>query len=172
MVFIADGPYREPFENIAAFHGLQNRIAVRGFSECLSRIGYAASDFTLMPSAYEPCGLSQMIGLRYGSLPIVHSTGGLRDTVKHLDTERRTGNGFAFEFYDAAGLRWAIDEALRFHIRPTDEKEDNVTRIMTEASKSFSPDSMIEQYLSIYRELLESKGKTIPPYLPASADHG
>lgn len=172
VVFIADGPYREPFENIAAFHGLQNRIAVRGFSECLSRIGYAASDFTLMPSAYEPCGLSQMIGLRYGSLPIVHSTGGLRDTVKHLDTERRTGNGFAFEFYDAAGLRWAIDEALRFHMRPTDEKEDNVTRIMTEAFRSFSPDSMVEQYLGIYRELLESKGKTIPPYLPASADHG
>ncbi|HEX7261738.1 MAG TPA: glycogen/starch synthase, partial [Luteolibacter sp.] len=81
VVFIADGPYRQVFENIAAFHGLQHRIAVCGFSENLSRLGYAASDYTLMPSAYEPCGLSQMIGLRYGSLPIVHATGGLRDTV-------------------------------------------------------------------------------------------
>ncbi len=163
VVFIADGPYREIFENIAAFHGLQNRIAVRGFSESLSRIGYAASDFMLMPSAYEPCGLSQMIGLRYGSLPIVHSVGGLRDTVKHLDGEGRSGNGFAFEYYDSPGLRWAIDEALHFYMRATDQKNASVTRIMAEAANSFSPDSMVEQYLRIYRELLGSRGGNYSP---------
>ncbi len=155
VVFIGDGPYRKPFEHIAEFHGLQSRIAVRGFSESLSRIGYAASDFTLMPSAYEPCGLSQMIGLRYGSLPIVHLTGGLRDTVTTLDSKCQIGNGFSFEIYDAPGLRWAIDEAMRHFIRPAAEKEANLTRIMTEAAASFSPDSMVDQYLDIYRDLLE-----------------
>ncbi|MEO5714927.1 MAG: glycogen/starch synthase [Luteolibacter sp.] len=163
VVFIGDGPYRKPFEDIAAFHGLQNRIAVRGFSEGLSRLGYAASDFTLMPSAYEPCGLSQMIGLRYGSLPIVHATGGLRDTVQPLDCEQHRGNGFSFEIYDAQGLRWAIDEAMRFFIRPPEIKEANLSRIMAEASENFSPDSMVEQYLGIYRNLLElTNPKTNP----------
>ncbi len=155
VVIIGDGPYRKTFEDIAEFHGLQNRIAVRGFSESLSRLGYAASDFTLMPSAYEPCGLSQMIGLRYGSLPIVHSTGGLRDTVLPLDSQQQHGNGFAFEIYDASGLRWAIDEAMRFFIRPPAERESNVSRIMAEASENFSPASMVDQYLEIYRTLLE-----------------
>ena len=155
MVFIADGPYRSVFENIAAFHGLQNRIAVRGFSESMSRMGYAASDFTLMPSAYEPCGLSQMIGLRYGSLPIVHATGGLRDTVQHLDSSRQSGNGFAFEHYDAQGLRWAIDEAMRFFVQPPASRDSIITRIMTEAAESFSPRSMVDQYLGIYRKLLD-----------------
>ncbi len=154
VVFVGDGPYRKIFEDIAEFHGLQNRIAVRGFSESLSRMGYAASDFTLMPSAYEPCGLSQMIGLRYGSLPVVHATGGLRDTVRPLDSEQQLGNGFSFEVYDAPGLRWAIDQAMHFYIRPAAEKEANLSRIMAGASETFSSDSMLEQYLGIYCELL------------------
>lgn len=157
VVFIADGPYHHHFWQIAKHHGLEHRIAVRGFSEGLSRMGYAASDYTLMPSAYEPCGLSQMIGLRYGSLPIVHATGGLRDTVTHLQSEHGTGNGFAFETHDAGGLRWAIDEAIRFHIRPRAEREENVARIMTEAAESFPPAAMIDQYLGLYRDLLSLK---------------
>jgi glycogen synthase len=74
--------------------------------------------------------------------------------VQPLDTHRQHGNGFAFEFYDAPGLRWAIDEAMRFFIQPAAVKEANVTRIMTEAAESFSPDSMVDQYLGIYRDLL------------------
>ncbi|MES2661422.1 MAG: glycogen/starch synthase [Verrucomicrobiota bacterium] len=154
VVFIADGPYQETFEGIAAFHGLGSRIAVRGFSESLSRLGYAASDYMLMPSSYEPCGLSQLIGLRYGSLPIVHATGGLRDTVTPLNPNDDSGNGFAFEYYDAQGLRWAIDEAMRFHIRNASEREKTISRIMTEAMHGHSPKSMIDQYLGLYRSLL------------------
>ncbi|MES2439302.1 MAG: glycogen/starch synthase [Verrucomicrobiota bacterium] len=154
VVFVADGPHRETFEGIADFHHLRHRIAVRGFSEGLSRLGYAASDYMLMPSSYEPCGLSQMIGLRYGSLPIVHSTGGLRDTVSHLDAQQQTGNGFAFEFHNEQGLRWAIDEAMRFHIRPALERENHISRIMSEASQAYAPASMVDQYLGLYRSLL------------------
>lgn len=154
VVFIADGPYHHHFENIARFHGLQNRIAVRHFSESFSRLGYAGSDFTLMPSSYEPCGLSQLLGLRYGSLPIVHATGGLRDTVIPLDSEQNTGNGFLFEFYNAEGLRWAIDEAIRFYIRPALVREENITRIMTVAADESKSASMVDHYLGIYQELL------------------
>ncbi len=160
VVFVADGPYREHFEGISAFHGLQGRIAVRNFNEGLSRQGYAASDFTLMPSAYEPCGLSQMIGLRYGSLPIVHATGGLRDTVTPLDPVRNVGNGFPFEFHDAGGLRWALDQAMLFHIRPAAEKRSNIERIMAEAAHSFPPSAMVDQYLNLYRELLDLRRHT------------
>jgi starch synthase len=154
VVFVADGPYRGTFEGIAKFHNLKHRIAVTGFSESMSRLGYAGSDFMLMPSSYEPCGLSQMVGLRYGSLPIVHSTGGLRDTVTHLDPHQNSGNGFAFEHYNAQGLRWAIDEAMRFHIRPRSERNAQVSRIMSQAAADFSPPSMVDQYLDIYRTML------------------
>jgi ADP-glucose type glycogen/starch synthase len=160
VVLVADGPFRPHFEEIVRLHGLSHRIAVRGFDPKLSRIGFAASDFTLMPSAYEPCGLAQMIGLRYGSLPIVHATGGLRDTIRHLDSGQNAGNGFAFEVYDSAGLRWAIDEAIRFFIRPVAEKECQIARIMTEAHESYSPVSMISQYLSLYRRLLEQRASS------------
>ncbi len=155
VVFVADGPYKETFENIVAFHDLKSRIAVRDFSEPLSRLGYAASDFTLMPSSFEPCGLSQLIGQRHGSLPIVHATGGLRDTVRHLNPQQESGNGFAFEVYDARALRWAVDEAIRFYICPPPLKNANISRVMQEAGHMFTPSAMMRKYLGIYDKLLE-----------------
>jgi starch synthase len=156
IAFIADGPYQSHFENIARFHGLQSRIAVRPFSETFSRLGYAASDFMLMPSSYEPCGLSQLIGMRYGSLPIVHSTGGLRDTVVPVRSEKNLGNGFPFEIYNAESLRWAIDNAMQFHIRPRAERNRNITRIMNEAASQHQASSMVDRYVEIYQKLLKS----------------
>lgn len=76
-----------------------------GFDEPLSRLVYAGSDALAMPSRFEPCGLSQMIAMRYGTLPIVRATGGLRDTVEHLRT------GFVFEHATADGVAWAAAEA-------------------------------------------------------------
>jgi len=157
VVFVADGPFQPHFKRIAEFHGLQKRIAVKPFHESLSRLGYAGSDYTLMPSAYEPCGLSQMVALRYGSLPIVHATGGLRDTVRHVNPANRTGNGFVFETHDAAGLRWAIDQAMLFHIRPAGERTAHVRQVMTEAKEAFAPATMTDRYLRIYRNLFDLK---------------
>ena len=153
VVFVADGPFRPHFEHIAGFHGLQKRIAVCGFDEGLSRQAYAGSDFVLVPSAYEPCGLAQMVALKYGSLPIVHRTGGLQDTVRHLDADGHTGNGFVFEVHDCGGLRWAIDEAIRFHIRPAAEREREVSRIMRESAESFSPRATAGEYIHLYEKL-------------------
>ena len=155
VVFVADGPFKEHFDRIAGMHGLRHKIAVCAFNENLSRQAFAASDFVLMPSAYEPCGLAQMVGLKYGSLPIVHNTGGLRDTVRHLDCAQATGNGFVFDNHDSQGLRWAIDQAMQFHLRPERERENQIGRIMRESAESFSPESAVKSYVELYETLAE-----------------
>ena len=78
----------------------------------------AGCDMILMPSRFEPCGLTQMYSMRYGTIPIVRKTGGLADTVEHFDPKRKTGTGFVFEHADTTGLVWAIDEALSAYAKP------------------------------------------------------
>ena len=84
----------------------------RAFSEPLAHLIEAGADMFLMPSRYEPCGLNQMYSLRYGTLPIVHHTGGLADTVNDH-------NGFVFRNFDENGLRWALRRALEVYGTPT-----------------------------------------------------
>ncbi len=83
-----------------------------GYSEALSHRIYAGADFLLMPSAFEPCGLSQMIAMRYGTLPIVHEVGGLRDTVQGYNEYTGEGNGFSFGEYSGGMLLEAVRYAL------------------------------------------------------------
>lgn len=91
------------------------RIAVRiGFDAALAQRIYAGSDAFLMPSRFEPCGLGQMIALRYGSVPIVRATGGLSDTVR----EGFDGNGFRFHPYDVRHFADAIGRALKVYRDP------------------------------------------------------
>jgi starch synthase len=92
-----------------------HRIAVHvGFDAALAQRIYAGSDAFLMPSRFEPCGLGQMIALRYGSVPIVRATGGLNDTVR----EGYDGNGFRFHPYDVRHFTDAIDRALQVYRDP------------------------------------------------------
>jgi starch synthase len=86
-----------------------------GFDAALSHRIYAGADFFLMPSAFEPGGLGQLIALRYGTLPIVHATGGLADTITDLDTEPERGNGISFTPYTANTLLDALRRALRLY---------------------------------------------------------
>jgi len=83
------------------------------FSERAAHLFEAGADMFLMPSRYEPCGLNQMYSLRYGTVPIVHRTGGLADTVHGVDTSAERGNGFVFDHFTEAGLAWALSSALR-----------------------------------------------------------
>jgi starch synthase len=96
IVSVASGEFQKNFHDIVRFHDLGNRIAICGFNEGLSHQAFAASDFLFMPSSFEPCGLPQMVGGIYGTLPIVHDTGGLHDTILQLDHESNIGNGFLF----------------------------------------------------------------------------
>jgi starch synthase len=99
-----------------AYHN-QGRIVLRlGFNAPLAQRIYAGSDAFLMPSRFEPCGLGQMIALRYGSVPIVRATGGLSDTVR----EGFDGNGFRFHPYDGREFANAIGRALETYRRPAD----------------------------------------------------
>ncbi len=84
----------------------------RAFSESFAHLIEAGSDMFLMPSRYEPCGMNQMYSLRYGTVPIVHRTGGLADTVFAFDKGRDAGNGFVFDHFDETGLAFALHEAL------------------------------------------------------------
>lgn len=78
----------------------------------------AGCDMILMPSRFEPCGLTQMYSMRYGTIPIVRATGGLADTVQHFDPKRKAGTGFVFEHADVTGLVWAVDQALAAYANP------------------------------------------------------
>ncbi len=155
VVFVANGEYKSVFQNIVAFHALQNRVAVCDFDENLSRQAYAAADFILMPSRFEPCGLPQMIGPLYGTLPVAYDTGGIHDTVTNLSVANNSGNGFLFEIYDSQGLFWAIDEAMAFFIRPDEERDQQIGRIMRESRATFNHDVTARHYIDLYERMLQ-----------------
>ncbi|KAB2642734.1 MAG: glycogen synthase [Verrucomicrobia bacterium] len=155
VAIIANGDFQQPFHNIVRFHGLHGRVAVCDFRERLSRLAYAAADFTLMPSLFEPCGLPQMVSTAYGSLPIVHDTGGLHDTIQHLNLAGHSGNGFSFKHYGTNGLRWAIDEAMIFARLPLATRALHMQRIMRDARSRFDHTVMAKQYFDIYERMLQ-----------------
>ena len=72
----------------------------------------------LIPSRFEPCGLTQMYSMRYGTIPIVRATGGLADTVEQFDPRKKKGTGFLFQHATVTGLLWALDEALGVYAQP------------------------------------------------------
>ncbi len=153
LVMVGDGVFKKHFHEIVFHHGLHDRVAIMDYDEELARLAYGGSDFVLMPSSYEPCGLPQMIGPRYGTLPIAHNTGGLRDTVTQLSDDLSTGTGFIFDYFDACGLRWAIDQAMAFHNSHKDIREATISRVMRESTNHFSTEIMCAKYSDIYQKL-------------------
>lgn len=127
---------------------LPNFKAVIGYNERLSHLIEAGSDFFLMPSRYEPCGLNQMYSLRYGTPPIVRRTGGLADTVENFDQESGIGTGFVFDdltpraIYDTVG--WAV---WTYFNRP-----DLVALMRVRGMRlNFSWESSARRYAELYR---------------------
>ncbi len=154
IAIVANGAYQQVFHDIVEHHDFYDRVAVCDFAEPLSRLGYAASDFMLIPSRFEPCGLPQMISSIYGSLPIARDTGGLHDTVTHLDIGKNRGNGFVFETYDSNGLFWAVEQAMRFHRLPDAVRHPQIERIMRESIGRFNHEETARQYFEIYEKML------------------
>jgi starch synthase len=85
---------------------------ILGYNNPVAHQIYASSDFFLMPSLFEPCGISQMIAMRYGTLPIVRETGGLKDTVKGFAIHGEKATGFGFLHYTGDSLGWAMQQAM------------------------------------------------------------
>ena len=119
LVILGDGDalYTDALRELSDSFG--DRVAfVEAYDEALSHRIVAGSDMLLVPSRYEPCGLTQMYALRYGTVPVVRMTGGLADTVQHFQPDTGEGNGSVFRDADANGLRWAIDTALGWYRDP------------------------------------------------------
>lgn len=151
---VANGPHEIFFRDLIRDFNLEGRVAIVNFDERMSRLGYAASDFMVMPSLFEPCGLPQMTAPLYGSLPVVHGTGGLFDTIRPMDVDNSSGNGFRFDDYDSGALRWAIDRAMEFHALPFETKEPQIRRVIKESIKEFSHEEVARNYIAIYEEML------------------
>ncbi len=155
IVFVANGEFQPYLRQTVSHFNLGNRVAVCDFDEQLARLAYGAADFMLMPSAFEPCGLPQMIAPMYGALPIAHDTGGIHDTVEALDIKRDTGNGFLFNIHDSGGLMWAIDQAIHFFHLPQKTKKDIISRIMTESMAAFNHSVTAQHYIDLYEKMLK-----------------
>ena len=142
----------EAFTEAAAQH--PGRVAVRiGYDDDLARRIYAGVDCFLMPSRYEPCGLGQLIALRYGAVPIVRRTGGLADTVRAFDTARRAGTGFLFDGFSAEDLVDAVRRAVAVH-RDQGLWSGLVRHAMAE---DFSWDASARDYVMLYRKALRAR---------------
>ncbi len=120
------------------------------FSGELASQIYAASDFLLMPSKCEPCGLSQMIAMHYGTIPIVRETGGLVDSVQPINVQDLSGDGFTFKSYNAHDMLGAVKRGIEFYHSGTENLKKVRTNIM---KKDFSWKKSAQEYISIYKEI-------------------
>ena len=141
------------------------RMAVRlDYNEALSMAIYAGADLFLMPSKSEPCGLSQMIAMRYGTVPIVREAGGLKDTVHAYEAWRDAGNGFSFANYASGDMLYVIREAVQLY----KENPDAFDRLRKWAmAGDFSWARSAKEYLRIYAGIT---GQTWPVPAPAAEE--
>lgn len=150
MVVVGSGDwqYENFFREMA--NKYPNKLAVRiGFVPSLARKIYAGSDLFLMPSKSEPCGLSQMVALRYGTVPIVRETGGLRDSIS--DSGDGKGNGFTFKTYNAHDMLGAIHRGLGAYANK--EYWDTLVKRAMECDCSWGKSA--NEYIRMYKELLK-----------------
>lgn len=122
------------------------------FDETMARKIYAGSDIFLMPSAFEPCGIGQLLAFRYGTLPIVRETGGLKDTVIPYNRFTGEGNGFSFANYNAHELLYTIEQAVALYRFESKKWKDLVARVM---ALDFSWTASSQQYLTLYKDLMD-----------------
>ena len=150
-----DQKYEEFFHWAAQqYHG---RMAVcLDYNEALSMAIYSGADLFLMPSKSEPCGLSQMIAMRYGTVPIVRETGGLKDTVHAYEAWRDSGNGFSFSNYASSDMLHVIREAVELY----KDSPDAFARLRERAmSGDFSWSRSAKDYLRMYANIT---GQVLP----------
>ena len=136
------------------FTGLARRFPTRvgfraGYDEALAHRMEAGADMFLMPSRYEPCGLNQMYSLRYGTIPIVHKTGGLADSVKHFDAATGIGTGCVFNDFDVSAFSWALNTTLDWF----DDGPSWRRLVQNAMAEDYSWGRQITQYESLFRQV-------------------
>ncbi len=155
LVLLGSGDAELENAALALAKKFPRKVAVNlGYDEGLAHLIEAGSDFFLMPSRFEPCGLNQLYSLRYGTLPIVRRTGGLADTVVHTDKKSLAdggASGFVFEHPTTDGLIWAVNQALDCYAKAACQQ-----KVMHNAMvQDFSWDRSARQYLEVYRQALQ-----------------
>lgn len=154
LIIVGEGDktYYKYFREIQKSHPDKFGLHLEFSTETASRI-FAGSDMFLMPSRFEPCGLTQLISLRYGTIPIVRNTGGLSDTITDYDIETKKGNGFVFNTYDKMDLFAEIIQALTcYNLKKA--WNDLVIRGM---QQSFSWEIPAQKYTELYRKATKRK---------------
>jgi starch synthase len=148
-----DSLYEGFFKDMELKYGSKLKTIV-AFNQDLSRKIYGSSDAFLMPSASEPCGLSQMIACRYGSIPIVRETGGLKDSIR--DFSLGNGNGYTFANFDSKSMF----ETIKRVVTDYQEKEEWVKKIIQVMSIDFSWQQSAKRYLEMYEEFKQVRRNT------------
>lgn len=145
-----DNHYERAFKELASRFPEQVSVTLH-FDEALAKKIYAGSDLFLMPSKFEPCGIGQLIALRFGALPIVRETGGLRDTVIPFNEFTDEGNAFSFSDYNAHDFLYTIERSLWFyHFQP-----NKWSQLVERALKlDFSWEASAIKYRDLYKQLL------------------
>jgi starch synthase len=146
--------YHDTLLNLQARYG--GRLSVTlGYDNAYAHRIYAGSDIFLMPSRYEPCGLGQLIALRYGAIPVGRKTGGFADSVTEYDISSGSGTGFLFKNYSSDAMKETIQRALRLY-----QNRDAWRNIVRNAmSRDFSWRQSVKEYLSLYKKILNEKNK-------------
>ncbi len=144
--------YQRLLAQAAADHPGRMRVILK-YDDLLARAIYAGADMFLMPSRYEPCGLGQLIALRYGTIPVVRKTGGLSDTVENYNSRTGRGTGFLFKDYSAKALTACLKQALTVY--QDTKKWKQLMRSCME--QDFSWDRSAAEYEKVYRKALKKK---------------
>lgn len=155
FVFVVLGSGEKEFEDYFKEMSIKypDKVAVHiGYSNALAHMIYSASDFFLMPSKFEPCGLGQMIALKYGTLPIVRETGGLLDSIQPYNEYEKSGNGFSFSNYNAHDMMYVIRYAL--HTYYDDEPSLNLL-IQNAMNSDFSWKQSAKTYKKLYKRVMK-----------------
>lgn len=154
MQLVVMGTGESKFEDLFRHYAWKHPDKVSAnmyFNESIAHQIYAGADMLLMPSEFEPCGLSQMIGMRYGTVPIVRETGGLKDTIQPYNEFTGEGYGFTFTHYNAHDMLFTIRRALTFY-RDRDLWRGLVKKVM---QVDFSWKRAAREYRDLYWELLQ-----------------
>jgi starch synthase len=154
LAILGDGESKYNQQIKAASSKCHNINLFFGYDESLSHRMYGAADFLLMPSQFEPCGLNQMISMHYGTLPIVHNVGGLKDSVHPIssyDSKKMCGFGIGFDEKNSKALLGAIKSALALYEQRKRFQEINIHNM----SCDFSWNQSAEAYATLYSSILD-----------------
>jgi len=154
LLGIGDPYYENAFEDIKKRYPDQVGVYI-GFNEKLAQRIYAGSDIFLMPSRFEPCGLSQIISLRYGTIPVVRNTGGLAETIIDFNKDPENGNGFVFDDFDPQEMLNAVNRAIKLCKEQNDVWRNLVKRAM---GQDFSWKNPALKYLKLYNKAINNGG--------------